>query len=127
MTMNLIVFDLDLARSFIEEKTCRFCNNESLKERGESPDHEPQTCAMNFAMLHIIFMKGSHDVTDDTIRFEALNKINHLNELLLEAGIKPLGTTTTNPPDSEVDFPLPEIPEKPERVDITSDRDVPLG
>ena len=92
MTTEIVNFDLDLARSFIEEKTCRFCNNESLKARGESPDHEPLSCAMNFAMLHIIYMKGSQDTTDDSIRFEALTKINCLNELLLEAGMKPLGT-----------------------------------
>ena len=92
MTTEIADFNLDLARSFIEEKTCPFCNNESLKARGEAPDHEPLSCAMNFAMLHIIFMKGSQDTTDDSIRFEALKKIHRLNELLLEAGIKPLGT-----------------------------------
>ena len=92
MTTEIVKFDLDLARSFIEEKTCRFCNNESLKARGEAPDHQPLSCAMNFAMLHIIYMKGSQDTTDDSIRFEALTKINCLNELLLEAGMKPLGT-----------------------------------
>ena len=92
MTTEIVNFDLDLARSFIEEKTCPFCNNESLKARGEAPDHEPITCAMNFILMHIIYMKGSQDTTDDSIRFEAMKKINHLNELLLEAGIKPLGT-----------------------------------
>ena len=124
MTMHLIVFNLDLARSFIEESSCPFCNNESLKERGQSPDHEPFTCAMLFTIQHIIYMSESQNTTDDSLRFEALNKIHRLNELLLEAGIKPLGTTTTNPPDSKIDFKLPE---KPERVDITSDRDVPIG
>ena len=92
MTTEIINFNLDLARSFIEEKTCRFCNNEFLKARGEAPDHEPLTCAMNFTLLHIIYMKGSQDTTDDSIRFEAMKKINHLNEELLKAGTKPLGT-----------------------------------
>ena len=101
--MHLIVFDLDLARSFIEESSCPFCNNESLKERGQSPDHEPLTCAMLFTIQHIIYMNKSerqHKTTDDSLRFEALNKIHRLNELLLEAGFKPLGTTTTNPPNT---------------------------
>ena len=92
MTTEIVNFDLDLARSFIEEKTCPFCNNESLKARGEAPDHEPQTCAMNFTLLHIIYMKGSHDTTDDSIRFEALNKLHYLNDELMKVGIKPLGT-----------------------------------
>ena len=89
MTTEIVNFNLDLARSFIEENTCPFCNNESLKARGEAPDHQPLICAMNFTMLHIIFMKGSQDTTDDSIRFEALKKIHRLNVLLLEAGIKP--------------------------------------
>lgn len=92
MTTEIVEFNLDLARSFIEEKTCRFCNNESLKERGESPDHEPSTCATLFTIQHVILMNGSQDTTDDTLRFETMKKINHLNELLLEAGMKPLGT-----------------------------------
>lgn len=92
MKKETVNFNIDLARSFIEEDTCPFCNNTSLKARGEAPDHEPQTCAMNFTMLHIILIKGNHDITDDAIRFEVLKKINHLNCELLKVGIKPLGT-----------------------------------
>ena len=91
-----IEFGLDMARNFIDMKTCPFCNNETLKERGESPDHEPLTCAMLFVIQHVIYKNDSYDTTDDSIRFETLNKIHRMNELLIEAGLKPLGTLRAN-------------------------------
>ena len=91
-----IEFDLNMARNFIDMKTCPFCNNETLKERGESPDHEPLTCAILFVIQHTIYIKGSVDTTDDSIRFETMNKVHRMNELLLEVGLKPLGTLRAN-------------------------------